>query len=72
VVIIRKVEDNGDGTMKAIVTMKKLSFGDPAGTGWHLDPKPIARAAPAVPAIMDYLRCLLDQATAYHAMTLDY
>jgi hypothetical protein len=51
---------------------KCSSFGDPVGTGWHLDPKIIARAAPAAPTIKDYMGLLLDQAMAYHANTLDY
>ena len=51
---------------------KCSSFGDPVGTGWYLDPKIIAKAAPAAPTIKNYMGLLLDQAMAYHVMTLDY
>lgn len=40
--------------------------------GWEKDQKIKAKAAPAAPTLRNYMEFLLDQAMAYHVMTLDF
>jgi hypothetical protein len=53
-----------------LIGEKCYSFGDK--NGWGGDPKIKAKAAPGAPTLQTYMGFVLDQAMAYHAMTLDF